>query len=319
MPKLTSLSHSATHRVLIFGGPKTGKSELAGKLSEHFNLLWFDCENGWVTLTKLPQEWQERINVVSIPDSRTYPIAAETWLKVIKGLPARICHEHGKVDCALCKKDTSKTFEEVHLNALGPDTIVVFDSLTQFSNSCVANITKNQPDDYKLQLDDWGNLRVLIDKFLSQVQAAPYNIICITHEEQVPMEDGKIKLVPVSGSSKSSMNTAKYFDHVVYCEVRNKKHIAASSTAYANNIITGSRTGVELEKDAVATLLKIFKQQAHVGTQAVSAATTTAATTQTNGETNGHANEQSNVSRQPTAAEVALANLRARSSTGKTS
>lgn len=260
MPKLTSLSHSATHRVLIFGGPKTGKSELAGRLSEHFNLLWFDCEKGWVTLTKLPPEWQDRINVISIPDSRTYPIAAETWLKVIKGLPSKICHEHGKVDCAICKK-AEASFEEVHLNAIGPDTIVVFDSLTQFSNSCVANITKNQPDDYKLQLDDWGNLRVLIDKFLSQVQAAPYNIICITHEEQVPMEDGKMKLVPVSGSSKSSMNTAKYFDHVIYCEVKNKKHIAASATTYGNNIITGSRTGVELEKDAVATLLRIFKQQ----------------------------------------------------------
>jgi hypothetical protein len=120
------------------------------------------------------------------------------------------------------------------------------------------------------------------------------------------MEDGKIKLVPVSGSSKSSMNTAKYFDHVVYCEVRNKKHIAASSTAYANNIITGSRTGVELEKDAVATLLKIFKQQAHVGTPSPPVTTAVTTSTTTTGETN--------VTRQPTAAETALANLRARSS-----
>lgn len=258
MPKLTSLATQATHRVLIFGGPKTGKSELAGRLSEFFNLIWFDCEKGWVTLTKLPQQWQERINVISVPDSRTYPIAAETWLKVIRGTPTKICHEHGKVDCAICKKDPSKTFEEVHLNATPNDTIVVFDSLTQFSNSCIANITKNQPDEYKLQLDDWGNLRVLIDKFLSQVQAAPYNIVCITHEELLPMEDGKMKIVPVSGSSKSSMNTAKYFDHVIYCEIKNKKHIAASATTYGNNITTGSRTSVELEKDAVPTLLSIF-------------------------------------------------------------
>lgn len=264
MAILTSLSHSATHRVLIFGGPKTGKSELAGRLAEKYNLLWFDCENGWITLTKLPSEWQSRINIISIPDSRIYPIAAETWLKVIKGLPTKICNEHGKVDCAICRKD-NKPFEEVHLNALDKNTIVVFDSLTQFSNSCLANITKNQPDDYKVQLDDWGNLRVLIDKFLSQVQAAQYNIICITHEEQVPMEDGKMKLVPVSGSSKSSMNTAKYFDHVVYCEVKNKKHLAASATTHANNIVTGSRTGVELEADATATLLRIFQQPSYTG------------------------------------------------------
>jgi hypothetical protein len=256
--KLTDKTISATHRVLVFGGPKTGKSELAGRLAEHFNLIWFDCENGWVTLTKLPPEWQARINIISIPDSRTFPIAAETWLKIIKGTAVDICEEHGKVSCAICKKD-NKPQERICLNEVTPDTIVVFDSLTQFSNSCIAHITKDKPDTYKLQLDDWGNLRVLIDLFLSQVQAAKYNVICITHEEQVPMEDGRIKLVPVSGSSKSSMNTAKYFDHVVYCEVKNRKHVFASSTGYSNNIITGSRTNVELEKDEVPTLLRIFK------------------------------------------------------------
>ena len=36
-------------------------------------------------------------------------------------------------------------------------------------------------------------------------------------------EDGRKKIVPVCGSSKSSRNTAKYFDEVVYCEVKNKK------------------------------------------------------------------------------------------------
>lgn len=257
---LTEKTPSITQRVLVYGGPKTGKSQLVGELSKHFNLLWFDCENGWSVLTKLPIEQKEKINVISIPDSRVFPIAAETWSKVIKGTPVNICAEHGKAECAICKRDGA-LIERVCLNECKSDTIVVFDSLTQFSNSCIAHITRGQSEDYKLQLDDWGNLKVLVDKFLSQVQAAKYNIVCITHEELVPFEDGKQRLVPVCGSSKSSMNTAKYFDHVVYCEVKNKKHAFGSSTGYGMNIVTGSRTDITLEKEERPTLLDIFSRR----------------------------------------------------------
>ena len=147
----------------------------------------------------------------------------------------------------------------VCLNELDEDTIVVVDSLTQLSNSAIAHITKGQPDDYKMDFSDWGNLKALVEKFLSQVQAAPCNIVCISHEEEVTMEDGRNKIVPVCGSSKSSRNTARYFDHVIYCEMKNRKHIAASSTTYSNNILTGSRTDVTLESLVSPSLLSIFE------------------------------------------------------------
>ncbi len=256
--KLTNKAVSATHRVLLYGGPKTGKTELAGKLSEHYKLIWFDIENGYVTLTKLPKPWQERIELVSIPDSRVFPIAIETLMKVVKGTEVFICEAHGKVGCALCKKDKLPE-TRVCLNETQADTIIVFDSLTQLTNSGIAHITKLQPDDYKLDYADWGQLAVLMDKFLSQVQVARYNVVCITHESEVELNDGKKKLVPVCGSSKSSANTAKYFDHVVYVEMRNKKHVAGSSTGFSVGIVTGSRTDVELEKAGEhATLLDIF-------------------------------------------------------------
>jgi hypothetical protein len=111
-----------------------------------------------------------------------------------------------------------------------------------------------------MDFSDWGNLRAIVEKFLSQVQQARYNIVCISHEEEVEMEDGRKKIVPVCGSSKSSRNTAKYFDHVLYCELKNKKHITASSTTYANNILTGSRTDVVMESLADPTLMSIFAQ-----------------------------------------------------------
>lgn len=257
--KLTDKIATGTHRVLVYGPPKTGKSLLIGKLAEHYNINWFDCEQGYSVLRQLPMEWQERINLITIPDSRVFPVAAETWLKIVKGDAGTVCDIHGKWNCPLCKRDNAPV-TEVHLNATKANTINVFDSLTKFTNSLVSHITKAQPDDYKLQLDDWGNLKVLIDKFLSQVQAARYNVCCITHEELVTFEDGKTRLVPSAGSAKSSMNTASYFDDVIYAEVKNKKHMFSSSSISGMNTVTGSRSGIEIEKQTVPTLLDIFTE-----------------------------------------------------------
>lgn len=256
--KLNLKSANKSHRVLIFGPPKAGKSLLAGKLSKEFNLIWFDFENGCDTLLQLPVEQQERIEILSIPDTRAYPIAIETALKVIKGLPVEVCELHGKVSCAVCKKNGAEVVA-LSLNTLPLDTIVVFDSLTQLTNSVIANVTKNQPDDYKLEFNDWANVGKLMDMFLSQVQQAPFHVVCISHETEVEMEDGKQKLVPTAGTRNFSRNTAKYFDEVIYCEVKNKRHVAASSTLYNGNILTGSRTGSVLETQAEASLIPIFK------------------------------------------------------------
>lgn len=255
--KLTDKQPSATHRVLIFGAPKSGKTQLAATLASKYKVIWFDLENGYGTLLKLPRNQQENIELISLPDSKTFPIAVETMLKVITGKETKICEEHGKVSCPVCTKD-SKPSTTVCLSELDGNTVVVIDSLTQFTNSAIAFITKNQPDDYKMQFDDWGNLRAVVEKFLSQVQQARYNVVCISHEEEVEMEDGRKKIVPVCGSSKSSRNTAKYFDHVVYCEVKNKKHVSASSTTFANNIVTGSRTDFVMEQAVEPTLLDLF-------------------------------------------------------------
>jgi hypothetical protein len=257
--KLSQRSLTKSHRVLLFGPPKSGKTQLAGELSKEFNLIWFDLENGVDTLRRLPVEQQERVEVISIPDTRSFPIAIETCLKAIKGNKGAICEKHGKWQCALCIKD-SLPLVPIELNALSSDTIVVFDSLTQLTNSAIAHITKDKPDDYKLAYDDWGNLGKLMDVFLSHVQQAPFNVVCISHETEVQMEDDSLKLVPTAGTRNFSRNTAKYFDEVIYCEVKNKKHIAASSTTYANKILTGSRNGFVLESTpGAASLIPIFK------------------------------------------------------------
>jgi len=270
MAKLSTKQHSATHRCLIFGPPKAGKTQLAGALAEYYNIIWVDMENGHETLFKLPVEWQERIELINLPDTRDYPIAIETVLKMVKGKVA-ICEEHGKVGCMLCKKD-EKDFVDVDLPNLDHNSVVVFDSLTQLTNSAIAHITKNESDTYKLTYDDWGNLGKLLDIFLSKIQQAGYNVIVISHEVEAETEGKKKTLVPVGGTRNFSRNVAKYFDHVIYMERKNKKHVAASSTQYAMNILTGSRTDATLEDEESPSLLPIFKPELYgkkVGSTAV--------------------------------------------------
>lgn len=257
--KLSQAPRSATHSVLVYGPPKVGKTELVGKLAAQFNLLWFDLEKGSATLHKLTPEQQERVELIILPDTRSYPIAIETCLKVIKGGHCIIDEETGKV---VPKKLEGKTYTEVNLSALGPDTIVVFDSMTQLTQSAISHITKNQPDDYKLNYDDWGNLGKLMDIFLSHVQQAKFNVVVISHETEAELEDGKVKIVPVAGTRAFSRNSAKYFGHVVYCQVSNKKHTFSSSTTATLNVIAGSRTDVATEKMAEPSLLPIFLNQA---------------------------------------------------------
>ena len=76
--KLSQAKPSATQSVLVFGPPKCGKTQLVGQLATKYKLIWFDLENGSATLHKLPPEAQDRVELISLPDSRSYPIAIET-------------------------------------------------------------------------------------------------------------------------------------------------------------------------------------------------------------------------------------------------
>ena len=116
MAKLNTKQSSQTHRIIIYGAPKSGKSLLAGKLAEHYDLIWFDLENGHETLFQLPESWQKRIELIDIPDTRSFPIAIETCLKLVKGAVS-ICEAHGKCSCLVCKKELEQYKKAKHERA----------------------------------------------------------------------------------------------------------------------------------------------------------------------------------------------------------
>jgi hypothetical protein len=261
--KLSQLSQATAtvpspQHVLIFGPPKAGKTQLAGGVAEEFKIIYFGLERGHATLYKLPLAWQERVTVINLPDTKKWPIAAETMKKVFRGGKHTICEEHGKIACMGCLK-MGKPTETVDLFSNGPDTVVIIDSLTQLTTSIINHVTKDMDEEYKLEFDDWGELGKHMGNFLTDVQQAPFHVIAISHETTAKLEDGKERIVPVAGTRNFSRNTAKYFDHVVYAEVKNGKHQFGSSTTYNNNIMTGSRTGSEVEKMKSPSLLDIMK------------------------------------------------------------
>lgn len=248
-------------RICLFGSPKAGKTKMVGKLAEHFKLHWFDFEQGWKTLLQLPQEHKKNVRIYRIPDSRVMPVGIDAALKLVKGGKTTICRKHGKVDavgCQLCRK-ADLPIDDIDFTSFGPDDIVVWDSGSQIAQSAMNHRTKEQSDDYKPTWDDYMAQGFAMKRFLTQIQVATYNTVFITHETEVKMEDGATKLVPVSGTRDFSRDTAKYFDHVVYCRVVNKEHRAASSTIYSVGVLTGSRTDVEVENEDEPSLLRAFK------------------------------------------------------------
>jgi hypothetical protein len=256
--KLDAYIPAATKRILIYGAPKTGKTVLAGGLAAKFKLTWLDLENGVNSLiSNLPKEQLQNIELIKLPDTKDFPIAIETCLKLFNGTKVSICEAHGKCSCVLCK--TLTTNIDVELNSFTNDQVVVLDSATQLTASCMAAIGKGKGDDWKPDWEDWRKQGAVLDRIFTQIQQAGYNIVVISHETMAEMQDGKSKIVPVAGSANFSRTFAKYFDEVVYCEMVNKKHKFASGTGYGQSILSGGRSNIKIEAEAVPSLLDFFK------------------------------------------------------------
>lgn len=264
--KLSSIDISiAPKHIIIYGPPKSGKTFLALQLAQHYNIHYLGFEAGENVGKQLPMEWQNRIDVIRIPDTRHNPVAIHAMLRLAKNGKIDPCVLHGMDGCPICKKEPTATWNHLDVKEFSPPfpmnkDILVIDSLTQLTTSIMAHIGRGGGEDWKPEYDDWRKMGTFLDMILSEFQNAPYNVICISHESLVDTEDEKQKkIVPVAGTANFSRNTAKYFDTVIYAEIRNGKHSFSSKTTYANNILTGDRFNVDLNKEPEKGLLPLFQ------------------------------------------------------------
>lgn len=249
--KFTSLAPRIVQHLMVVGDPKSGKSTLVSELAERgFKLLWISIDNGHAVLSKLSQKAQEHIDIIVLPDTKDFPVAVTTCLKLLTGKECNICDGHGQVDCTMCKKD-NRSFSRYSLNELANDPentwIVVIDPVSQLADSAMNFVCKGEKDDFKAGYDEYRTWMNIMVKMLSNIQQAPYNVICIAHLVETEMEDGKKKLVPMVGSGPFSRKVGGYFDHIVYCDINNLRHNFGSATTYKGTALTGSRTDVKIE------------------------------------------------------------------------
>ena len=258
--ELTSPQH-----VCVYGPPKVGKTQLIGELAlAGFKLIWFDLENGAETLRKMPQEALNNITYIGVRDVKDEPIAIATMDKIVRGGKYALCDYHGRIDCPVCKRAADSEPEiqvtiPTRFSAQDANTIIVMDSATQLSMSVINNVIKGKPIDYQETLHDFRNQGNYLNRIFSYIQYAPFHFITTAHETEAEREDGSIRIVPSIGSRNYAINCGKFFDHIVYMDKINMKHKAFSSTQYSNNVLTGSRTDVAIEKMERPDLISIFR------------------------------------------------------------
>lgn len=252
--------------LIVFGDPKTGKSTLVSKLllDPRFKLTWISMDNGHEIIFKLGiplEELDQRLNLIILPDTKDNPVAIKTCMKISTGQSVNICDRHGEVDCPRCKiaKD-DPTWSNVHCNNFSPWDIIVYDHLGQLSTSAMtaAYLRAKKSDEEKPEWDQYGSQGLMLEKFLTNIQQAKYHVICITHVGEVVMEDDTKKLVPLCGTTNFSRNTGKYFDHMVFCHMKNSGHRFGTSTTYLPNLVAGSRSDLAIEKMKEASLVPFF-------------------------------------------------------------
>jgi hypothetical protein len=270
--KLSQLEPRKAQHVVVFGDPGTGKSTLASKLAEEgYNILWVSIDNGHTVLYKLSVAARENIEIIVLPDTKEFPIAIATCLKIISGAEIRICNQHGQVNCSTCvarKLEGEEYWTTICLGKLGLDTVVVFDNIGQLADSamnfiikeiCKEGPNKGKEDTYRPGYDEFRLQGSLMNKFLINVQQCSNHICCIAHVCETEMEDGSKKLVPLIGTVPFSRNSGRYFDHMVYCNVLNKTHRFGSSTTYLAGVVSKSRTDVAIENLDNKSLAPFFK------------------------------------------------------------
>ena len=256
------------HSILLYGPPKTGKTQLVGtaaKIKEFNRIIWVDLENGSETLLHMGLSEQEldKIDLIRIPDTRETPRGCETVLKMFSAKEdIKICHSHGKVNCVEAECKSSDAYTIFNLRKLTHKDLLVIDSGSQLGDSSLSMACLGKPLEFKPGWDEYGLSNKWLGDILSVIQQATFtNFVVITHEMITEEEVNGVKrdkIFPLMGTKAFCAKVSKYFGTVVYAEIKMGKHAAGSSTTYKANHVTGSRVNVKIEGSKDLSMRAIF-------------------------------------------------------------
>jgi len=270
--KASEYQAGAGRHIIVYGGPKTGKTVLVGTLLQKFKLHWFNLDNGVKSLFNTNLEsskYLDNLEIYTLPDSQRFPVAVQTMLKVMRGGPLQICHKHGIAGCTVPACKLAGAYSTFDKDQLDPSKdIIVIDHYTQLMDSVNNWIHKDalkddKWDDLKSDFAAWAKHGAMSDRFGSTIQAdTSVNWVVLSHEVLTDMEDGSKKIAPVGGTRNKSSDFARYFDDAVYTEIIAGEYKAQVSAGDKSRVVIGTRTGKTLKpakKGEQVSLLELFE------------------------------------------------------------
>lgn len=237
---------------LIFGEAFTGKTSLACQFARKYKITWIDCDNGYDAIFHaLPQEFWENITLIRLRDTDNKAVIAETIWKLVRSkVPVVITDSVSEEKITV---DPSKFVE-------GTDMLVI-DSLTKLSESAMMNYLGGPSivtmKFTKKEFSHYDSQGLYLKNVFSCCERLKCHTVFLTHEEELPQEDGSKKLTPVCGTRNFSTQIGRYFSHAIHCRVKNGKHVVNSNTVGDLRALAGSRSRVNVTD--TESLLKLFE------------------------------------------------------------
>src|SRR6185437_787830 len=195
-------------------------------------------------------EFWKNIHLVEVQDSQDNPRGIKVVNKLFKArTPVKFCEEHGDIDCPLClakKLPPSLIFDIANCNT---KTIVVIDSVSRMSDSAMAHALGSQGDMMfkKKEYSHYDNQGLLLKSVFTLAQYAKCHVVWISHEEELEHEDGTKKITPVAGTRNFSRSVARYFDHVIYTQILNRKYCISSLGTSNIKVQAGNRNNLDIK------------------------------------------------------------------------
>ena len=243
-------------RVLIYGDSGTGKTTLAALLAQKYKLHFFDLDAGHQALfTAVSPEHWENVFLYEVEDTPENPRATRLIDKVIRpDVAVKVCYAHGTVmPCSICGKANPDAYYEFSTKGLGPQDVIVVDTLTTLSKSASnysvgTEIMSQDMACVKLEFDHHGKQGMILSNFLQRMKRMPCHVVVITHAEILDNINGTKQIAPIGGTRNFSKTARRDFDHIVYCYLKNNKHCFTSSTTHAAGVVAKSRTNIDVKK-----------------------------------------------------------------------